>query len=84
MIDYTQLVVRTDKATIEWLEQQCFKNCNTLPNNYKFPVFIVDLATKKFFGTNTTCMAAACAQGNRPIVLDYEQLKEKLKNNKTV
>ncbi len=78
MINYTQLVVRTDKAAIEWLEHQHYKNCGNLPNNYQFPVFTVDLATKQFFGTNATCMAAACAQGKRPIVLDFEQLKEKL------
>lgn len=78
MINYTQLVVQTDKATIEWLESQGYKNFHNLPNNYTFPVFIVDLPSKEFWGTGTTSMAMAVSRGNRPIVLNLEQLKEKL------
>ncbi len=79
MINYTQLIVKTDKATIEWLEQNGYNNLHKLPNNYTFSVFIVDIPSKSIYGTNTTCMAAAYSQGNKPIVLNFEQLKEKLK-----
>ena len=78
MINITQLVVKTDKAVIDWLESQGYANVHNLPNNYAFPVFTVDLTRKEFGGTNTTCMACAVASGNRPIVLNFEQLKEKL------
>ena len=78
MINTTQLVVKTDKTIIEWLESNGYKNLRNLPNNYTFSVFIVDLLRKEIFGTNTTCMAASCSCGNRPIVLDFEQLKEKI------
>ena len=78
MINTTQLVVRIDKVTIEWLKTQGYAKPHDLPNEYTFPVFIVDLVRKEIFGTNTTCMAAACSCGNRPIALDFEQLKEKL------
>ncbi len=78
MINKTQLVVQTDKTAIEWLESQGYKNFHNLPNKYTFPVFVVDLPSKTFGGTNTTCMAAACSSGNRPIILTFEQLKEKL------
>lgn len=78
MINTTQLVVATDKMTIKWLEQCGYKNPHKLLYNYKFPVFIVDLQTKSIFGTNTNCMAAACSQHNHPIILNLEQLKEKI------
>lgn len=78
MINITQLVVETDKNTIEWLESNGYRNVHNLPNNYTFPVFVVDLPSKEFFGTNTTCMAAACSTGCRPTVLTLEQLKENL------
>ncbi len=78
MINYTQLVVTTDKQTIEWLESQGYANPHNLPYGYTFPVFIVDLLRKELSGTNTTCMAASCSRSNRPIVLNFEQLKEKL------
>ncbi len=74
----TQLVVKTEPQAIKWLESQGFSNLQHLPNGYPFSVFIVDLQSKTIFGTNTTCMAAAVASGNRPIVLSLEQLKEKL------
>lgn len=78
MINYTQLVVKTNKLTIEWLESQGYHNPRRLPDDYTFSVFIVDLLRKELLGTNTTCMAASCSCGNRPIVLNFEQLKEKL------
>ena len=78
MINTTQLVVTTNKATIKWLERNGYKNPYNLPDNYTFSVFIVDLLRKEIFGTNTTCMAASCSCGNHPIVLDFEQMKEKL------
>lgn len=78
MINYTQLIVQTNKATIEWLESQGYENPQKLPNDYTFPVFIADIVCKVIFGTNTTCMAASGSCGNRPIVLDFEQLKGKL------
>ncbi len=74
----TQLVVKTESQTIKWLESQGFSNPQNLPNCYPFSVFIVDRQRKTFFGTNTTCMAAAVASGNRPIVLSLQQLKDKL------
>lgn len=80
MINKTQLVVQTDKNAIEWLESHGYDNPHHLPSNYNFSVFIVDLSNKEIFGTNTTCMAAACSSGNRQIVLTFEQLKEKLAN----
>ena len=81
MINTTQLVVKTDKATIEWLEAQGYTNPHDLPNYYTFPVFVVDTQSKEIFGTNTTCMAASGSCGNRPIVLDFEQLRQKLLND---
>ena len=81
MINTTQLVVTTNKATIKWLESNEYKNPHNLPDNYTFSVFIVDLFRKEIFGTNTTCMAASCSCGNRPIVLGFEQLKEKVESS---
>ncbi len=78
MINTTQLVATTDKQLIEWLESQGYANPHALPNGYTFPVFVVDLLCKELLGTNTTCMAASCSCGNRPIAYDFEQLKEKL------
>ena len=78
MLNLTQLVVATDKTTIDWLLNQGYANPHNLPTNYNFSVFIVDLVNKEIFGTNTTCMAAAGASGNHPIVLNFEQLKAKL------
>lgn len=76
----TQLVVQTESQTIEWLESQGFTNPQHLPNGYCFTVFIVDLKSKTIFGTNTTCMAAAVASGNKPVVLNFKQLKTRLSN----
>ena len=80
MINVTQLVVETDKNTIDWLASQGFANPHNLPKDYMFPVFIVDLMRKEIFGTNTTCMAASVSCDSRPIVLCFERLKEKLSN----
>lgn len=74
----TQLVVKTDIQTIEWLENNGFSNPQHLPNDYVFPVFIVDLQSKTIFGTNTTCMAAACSAGQKPIALTLQELREKI------
>lgn len=76
----TQLVAQTTPQTIQWLENNSFTNPQHLPNSYRFPVFIVDLKSKTIFGTNTTCMAAATSSGNKPVVLNFEQLKTKLSN----
>ena len=80
MINKTQLVVQTDKTIIKWLESQGYANPHNLSNEYYFSVLIVDLIRKEIFGTNTTCMAASGSCGNRPIVLNFKQLKEKLSN----
>ena len=76
MINTTQLVVKTDKCTIEWLESKGYRN--VLPDNYAFSVFVADLPSKTFGGTNTTCMAAACSCGLRPKILDFEKLIDML------
>lgn len=57
----TQLVVRLTNPdkNFEHLEQLGFCNAQRLTKgNYNFPVIVVDLQSKQFFGTNTTCMAA--------------------------
>ncbi len=76
MINTTQLVVRTDERTIVWLESKGYRNI--LPNDYAFSVFIVDLPSKTFFGTNTTCMAGACSCELRPKILDFENIIDML------
>ena len=76
MINTTQLVVGTDKRTIDLLESKGYRN--KLSDDYAFSVFIVDLQDKTFFGTNTTCMAAACSCGLRPEILDLEKLIDML------
>ncbi len=54
-----QLVVRCNDETIAWLEEHGYTNIQNLTTqNYTFPVVVVDIETRKFFGTNTTCMAA--------------------------
>ncbi len=78
MINTTQLVIKTDKAAIDWLEHQGYANPHNLPTEYTFPVFIIDLAHKEIFGTHTACMATSTSCSNRPMVLNFEQLKEKL------
>lgn len=76
MINTTQLVVRTDERTIVWLDSKGYRNI--LPKNYAFSVFIVDFKSKTFFGTNTTCMAAACSCELRPKILDFEEIVDVL------
>ena len=76
MINTTQHVVKTDKRTIEWLESKNYHN--VLPDDYAFSVFIIDLPSKTFFGTNTTCMAAACSCGLRPKILNFKKLIDTL------
>ena len=78
MLNHTQLIVSTDKTTIDWLLSQGYVNQHNLPADYNFPVFIADILRKEIFGTNVTCMAAAASCGNRPVVLNLEQLKAKL------
>ena len=78
MINTTQLIVKNDKPIIKWLEAKDYANPHNLSNGYTFSVLIVDLLRKEIFGTNTTCMAAACSCGSRPIVLDFEQLQQTL------
>ena len=80
MINKTQLVVKTNKTTIDWLTNQGYANPQNLPNNYTLSVFIVDLSHKEIFGTNSTCMAASVSCGNRPIVLDFALLKKSIEN----
>lgn len=74
----TQLVAKSDSRTIEWLGSRGFTNPQHLPNDYVFPVFIVDLQSKTIFGTNTTCMAATCSVGQKPIALTLQELREKI------
>ncbi len=69
----TQLVVRLNNVNenFKQLEQLGFCNAQRLTNdNYNFPVIIIDLHSKQFFGTNTTCMAAM-----KPKVLNFEEIK---------
>lgn len=70
----TQLVVRLNNANenFKQLEQLGFCNAQCLTkDNYNFPVIVIDLQSKQFFGTNTTCMAAM-----KPRVLNLEELKK--------
>lgn len=43
---------------ISALQEKGYQNIRHLDANYSFPVVVVDLNEKVFFGTNTTCMAA--------------------------
>lgn len=68
----TQLVVRLNNAdeNFKQLEQLGFCNIQCLTkDNYNFPVIVVDLQSKHFFGTSTTCMAAI-----KPKVIELNQL----------
>lgn len=47
----------------KWLDGNGYKNIQGLsPENYTFPVVCVD-ESGIYFGTNTTCMAAAASKG---------------------
>ncbi len=65
-----QLVARFNNNTLDWLEEHEYANSQHLTtSNYSFPVTIVDMAHKTFFGTNTTCMAAM-----KPKVIEFNDL----------
>ncbi|MGN0803913.1 MAG: hypothetical protein ACI4QI_06015 [Candidatus Coproplasma sp.] len=75
----TQLVVRHEynQDVFDYLANIGFANVQNLTaENYRFPVIVVDLTTKTFFGTNTACMSAM-----KPKVLTFAELKELLKGN---
>lgn len=55
------------------LRSKGYKNVQRLNKRYSFPVVVVDLDKKQFFGTNTTCMAALASQG-KMCVITVEQL----------
>lgn len=77
----TQLVVRLNDADENFKQLELLGFCNIqrlTKDNYNFPVIVVDLRKRQFFGTNTICMAASTSGGNKSIVLDFKQLKEKL------
>lgn len=60
-MDNTQLVVRLNNADENFKQLEKFGFCNIqclTRDNYNFPVIVVDLQRKQFFGTITTCMAA--------------------------
>ncbi len=69
----TQLVVRHNQnaEVFTWLEEHGYRNIQQLTvENYKFPVIVVETASKTFFGTNTTCMAASL-----PKVYELDEIK---------
>ena len=43
---------------LDILRSKGYKNVQRLSKRYSFPVVVVDVDKKQFFGTNTTCMAA--------------------------
>lgn len=56
------------QALYDRLIRNGYRNAQRLTaENYSFPVVVIDLEEKTFFGTNTTCMAAAASNGIRPI-----------------
>ena len=71
----TQFAVKFNADTLAWLKEHDYSNVQRLTvQNYLFPVIIVDLSTRTFFGTNTTCMAAMKSN-----VIELETLKPLLK-----
>lgn len=73
-----QIVIRLNNAkeNFKQLEQIGFCNAQCLTkDNYNFPVIVVDLQSKQFFGTNTTCMAAM-----KPHVKDIADIIRNIKN----
>lgn len=70
----TQLVVRHEnkQEVFDFLMNSGFANIQNLTaENYRFPVLVLDVTDKTFFGTNTTCMAAM-----KPKVLSFEEVKK--------
>ena len=55
------------------LRSKGYQNVQRLSKRYSFPVVVVDLDKKQFFGTSTTCMAALASQG-KMCVITVEQL----------
>lgn len=48
------------------LEEHGYKGY--LPQNYEFPIVVVDTMDREYFGTNTTCMAARASCGGGGII----------------
>lgn len=72
MNNLTQLAVRCTRSAFSVLESKDYKNVQNLStDNYTFPVIIIDLKDRIFFGTNTTCMAAM-----KPKVYDTAEIIE--------
>lgn len=72
----TQFVVRLTNPdeNFKQLEQLGFCNIQHLTkDNYSFHVIVVDIQSKQFFGTNTTCMAAM-----KPKVRDITEVIDNL------
>ncbi|MGN0807420.1 MAG: hypothetical protein ACI4MN_03105 [Candidatus Coproplasma sp.] len=69
-----QLIVRheNNQNVFDYLANHGFANVQNLTvQNYSFPVIVLDLTAKTFFGTNTACMSAM-----KPKVLTFEEVKE--------
>ena len=69
----TQLVVRHEnkQEVFDFLMLKGFTNIQNLnAENYCFPVVVLDVTNKTFFGTNATCMVAM-----KPKVLSFEEVK---------
>ncbi len=70
----TQLIVRHEnkQEVFDFLTKHGFANVQNLTaKNYRFPVIVLDLIAKTFFGTNIYCMAAM-----KPKVLTFAEVKE--------
>lgn len=70
----TQLVARheNNQEVFDFLTTHGFANVQNLTaENYSFPVIVLNLIAKTFFGTNTACMAAM-----KPKVLTFEDIKK--------
>ncbi len=81
MIKGNSFVIRvggTNEA-FEYLESKGFENIHHLSiDKYRFSVFVVSVAQKRFWGTNVTCMAAA-----RPTVYTLDDIKELIESMET-
>ncbi|MGN0508053.1 MAG: hypothetical protein ACI4GX_02365 [Ruminococcus sp.] len=70
----TQLVVRHEnkQEVFDFLMNSGFANIQNLTaENYRFPVLVLDVTDKTFFGTNATCMATM-----KPKVVSFEEVKK--------